>query len=417
MNLAFNITLWTVYLLSLYFAVFWFLVFLDKGISKNKTYRIKKWPVISIAVPAYNEEDCIKETIESVLELNYPKKKLDIMVINDGSTDRTEEIAKEVIKRNRDFSIRLINQKNSGKGASLNKALDLAKGSYFICLDADSSVERNALRKMLPYFSKKNIVAVLPVMKVKQPENFLQKVQWYEYIVNMFYKRLMSKLNCVHVAPGPFSIYRKDVLKKVGGFDEHNLTEDLEMTLRLQQHNYEIIQLLNTEAYTIAPRTLKELYKQRNRWFKGSVINALRYRHMVFNKKYGDFGMMQMPTIIISGVLALVIIISALYYFFKYNIFFVKNFIHINFDVMTLIRNFRFDFNILDLNFAIVFTAILMFVITVIIFRKAHKHTREGIAAQGVMPLLFFFFLYYLLMGIMWIGISLDLLFRRKHRW
>jgi len=144
-------------------------------------------------------------------------------------------------------------------------------------LDADSYVSKDALHKILPEFTNDNIAAVLPLLKVRNPKNFLQKMQWLEYIVNMFYKELMSKLDCVHVSPGPFSVYKKSILMKIGGFDENNLTEDLEITLRLQKYNYRIVQLLNTDVHTIAPETFKELYKQRNRWFKGAVLNAVAY--------------------------------------------------------------------------------------------------------------------------------------------
>src|SRR3989338_2603352 len=315
--------LWTAYFISLYFAVFWLLVLLENR-PRRKAKKLERLPFVSIVIPAYNEEKKLRPTVESVLKLDYPKEKYEVIVINDGSRDNTEKTSREIIKEYKDFNIRLFSQKNKGKGAALNNGLRRSKGEYFICLDADSYVSKDALRKILPHFTDK-VAAVLPLLKVSRPKTLLQKMQWLEYLVNMFYKELMSKLDCVHVAPGPFSVYKKSILQKVGGFDENNLTEDLEISLRLQKHNYRIVQLLNTDVYTIAPSNFKELYKQRNRWYKGSVLNAITYRKMMFNRNYGDFGIIQMPTIIISGMIAMVILISLAYYMLRPQIEYIHN--------------------------------------------------------------------------------------------
>ncbi len=216
--------LWTAYLISLYFVVFWLLVLLDSD-KKSKAKGLNYYPKVTIAVPAYNEEKNITPTLESVIRLDYPKEKMDIIVINDGSTDQTKQVIEDFISKC-DHEIRLINKKNEGKGAALNAALKLGKGEFFICLDADSFASRNAIKKILPHFTSKDIAVVLPIIKVSRPKNIWQKMQWLEYTVNMFYKKLMGRLNCIHVSPGPFSVYRKDILEKIGGFDAGNLTED-----------------------------------------------------------------------------------------------------------------------------------------------------------------------------------------------
>jgi len=209
MNTVVKILLWATYMVSLYFAIFWFLVLMDGGFKKTKKSKLKNYPDVSIVIPAYNEEKRIRLTLDSVLKLNYPKDRLEIIVINDGSADKTKEVVEGIISKNRDFGIRLISQKNRGKGAALNNGLKKAKGEFFVCLDADSYVKEDALLKMLPEFDKEDIAAVLPLLKVRNPKSLWQKMQWLEYLVNMFYKELMSRLNCVHVAPGPFSVYRK----------------------------------------------------------------------------------------------------------------------------------------------------------------------------------------------------------------
>lgn len=412
-----RVLIWFAYLISLYFVVFWLLV-LFEGKTNKKPKKLKSFPLVTVVIPAYNEEKRIKATLESVLKLDYPKEKLEFIVVNDGSKDRTKEIVEEVIKENKKFNLRLVNQENRGKGAALNSGLKKAKGKFFICLDADSFVKKDALKRILPYFNKKDIACVLPVLKVRKPKNLLQRMQWFEYTINMFYKELMGRLNCIHVAPGPFSVYRTEIIKRIGYFDENfNLTEDLEMALRLQSNHYRIIQLLEGEVSTIAPRTIKELYKQRNRWYKGSIYNALKYRKMMLNKNYGDFGFIQMPLIIISGVLA-IIIISALFY---YNIWGpmknINNLRYIGFDFMTLIKNFKIDFHLLDLNFTSIISAIAMLIISTYVFVKSHASIREKSFKYGLFSIFVYLLAYFVLLGMIWIGIVAEMLVGKKQRW
>lgn len=411
-----KIVLWTAYLISLYFAVFWFLVLMDKE-PKARIRKLKKYPLASIVIPAYNEGKNIITTLASLIKLNYPKNKFEIIVINDGSKDNTKALVEGFIAKNKGFDIKLINKKNEGKGAALNDGLAIAKGEFFICLDADSIVTKDALQKILPHFTDDNIAVVLPLLKVDKPKNLWQRMQWLEYIINMFYKKLMSNLNCVHVAPGPFSVYRKDVLEKVGGFDENNLTEDLEITLRLQSKNYRIVQLLDAEVFTLAPKTFKELYKQRNRWYKGSIINALKYKYMMFNRKYGDFGMIQMPTIIVSGAIAIVLISSLLYYGLKPYVKAIYNSIFIDFDFYTLLKTFKFDFNLLDLNYMAILVAIVMLIISILILAKSHTETKERMDKYGLFSLVSYLFFYFLVIGFIWIGILFDFAFGKKQKW
>lgn len=411
-----KIVLWACYLVSLYFAIFWFLVLMDKE-SKPRVKKLKKYPTVSIAIPAYNEEKNLQATLNSVIELEYPRKKMEIIIINDGSTDSTRKIAETLIAENKNFNIKVINKKNEGKGAALNKGLETAKGEFFVCLDADSRITKEALQRILPHFTHENIAVVLPMLKVENPRNLWQKMQWIEYIINMFYKRLMSRLDCVHVAPGPFSVYRKDVLKKIGGFDEKNLTEDLEIVLRLQSRNYRVVQLLDAEVFTIAPKSFKELYKQRNRWFKGAVMNALSYRHMVFNKKYGDFGYIQIPTILVSGVIAITLVASWIYYGLKPYFNTIYNSIFINFDFYTLIRTFKLDFSALDMNYMVVFVGVVTFAISISVLMKSHKETNESVKKHGTFPLLSYLFFYFLVIGFIWMGIMLDFMIGKKQKW
>ena len=114
----------------MYIVIFWLLVLLD-GHKKNKSERLKKFPLVSIAIPAYNEQNTIKKTLSSVINLDYPRGKLEIIVVNDGSKDNTKKVVQDFISTHLDYNIKLINQENRGKGAALNRALKISKGDFF----------------------------------------------------------------------------------------------------------------------------------------------------------------------------------------------------------------------------------------------------------------------------------------------
>ncbi len=411
-----NIILSVVYIITLFYTVFWLITFLDH--KEEKKEKAENNPHVSVIVPAHNEEKSIKETLSSLVELDYPRDKIEIIVVNDGSKDLTRQISEKFISDNPDCDIKLINQENQGKWMAMNNALKSAKGEFFACLDADSIVKRDALKKMIPYFEDKNVAIVLPLIKVKKPKGILQRFQHYEYIINFFYKKIMGCLNCIHVSPGPFSIYRKKVLNELGGFREGHNTEDLEIALRIQKNNYKIIQLMNAEVYTSLPDNFKELYHQRNRWNKGALLNAWDYRKIIFNKKYGDFGMMQMPIVICSGFLAMTIMLMLLYYKILKPI--LNNIYHlslVDFDIMSFINNLKLSINFLDFNYYKVVIMIVILSITLIVVTLAHKHTNEKIMKFGFFPLISYLFFYYLFLGFVWVGVTKDLILKKAKKW
>lgn len=411
-----QIFVWIAFFIGMYIIVFWLLTFMEHFERSPK--RLKKLPEVSVAIPAYNEEDNIEKTISSVLNLDYPKHLLELVVVNDGSTDKTEHIINNIINSNKDRNIKLITQKNSGKGSALNKALEISKGEFFVVLDADSFANSDALKKMLPSFEDKDVAIVLPLMKIHNPRSFLQRVQWSEYLINFFYKSLMGALNCVHVAPGPFSVYRKKILKEAGGFDERNLTEDLEITLRIHKAHYKVVQLLNTEVYTNAPDTLKDFYKQRNRWYKGTMFNMFNYKWMVFNKRYGDFGMLQMPRVFISGFLAVSLLLLTLYRFvFKTAFDHIYRWSKINFDLLSVIRNLSFDFSWIEVNFTNLFFFVVSIILGAIVIFYAHRFTKEKMLRYGIFSLPAYLILYSILVSGVWLGVFIEMLLKRKQKW
>lgn len=407
------------YFLSLYFSIFFLSIFIidDVHYKKEKPDLPNHLlPIVTVAIPAYNEEDSIVETVDSVINLDYPRDKLKIIVINDGSTDNTRQKVEKLLGNHP--HIRLINQKNSGKARSLNNALKSSKSEFFTCLDADSTVTPITLKKMIKYFDNKNVAAVTPLMKVRNPKNLLQKLQKYEYLVSIFIKRLMAHIDCIYVTPGPFSIYRTSVLKKVGGFNEHTLTEDMEIAYRLQKNQYQIKQCLKDGvSYTIAPKNIKELYKQRNRWFKGSISNVFNYRNLVFNKKYGDFGMLQLPKNIFGIFAALTTIFLFLSYFIIPLFGKLHNLYLIRFNFLPYLKSINFSWGILNLQYSRLFLLLILFSISLTFIICAHIFNNEKINKKTLLPIAVLLIFYPLLLSFIYLVVILESLVGIKQKW
>ena len=402
---------------SLYFLVFWLLVSLDRifGEEQKKLKKLTKFPLVSIAIPAYNEEKVVEKTMQCVVELDYPSDKLELFVMDDGSKDNTKKIVQEFIKKNKDFNIKLISKSNRGKGAVINDALNRAKGEYFVIFDADSTIQSDALQEMLPHFEDKEVAAVLPVIKVRDPKTMIQKFQWIEYLATFFYKYAMYFLDSVPVTPGPFSVFKKNILIDIGGFDENNLTEDLEMSLRLQKHHHRILQVLNVVSYTSTPDNAIKFYHQRNRWYKGGLVNSLKYRKMMFNRQYGDFGMMEFPSFLATGILIAILFFMGIIKFFKQGIIWIQNLIKIDFDVLSLLRDFNFHW--FSLSYNMLFLGLLAMFFATILLVWSHQAHKEKIFKYGWFVLPIYLLIYGLFVMTIWIGVFIDFILRRNQKW
>ncbi|MDP3698685.1 MAG: glycosyltransferase [Nanoarchaeota archaeon] len=407
------------YFLLLFLSIFWLLVLFSPNLEQKKK-KLVAFPFFSAIVPAYNEENSITATLQSLVNLEYPKDKIEIIVVNDGSKDGTKEIIELFMAQHPSHNIILLNQENRGKGNAMNNGLAIAKGEYFACLDADSLIAPQALKAMLPIFAQDhNVAAVCPLLKVKNPQSILQKVQWYEYVVNMFYKFLNAKLDCIHVTPGPFSVYKTNIIKDLGGYDENTITEDLEIAIRLQKHQYKIVQTFDTFVETMVPTTWKKLFRQRIRWYKGSVDNSIRYKNLIFNKKYGDFGIIRMPTIILSGIIAIVLVGTFFQALIAKAMVTFSYLQDINFDLLTLIRHFSLEMNILTWPFSRLFVAATLMGISFFIMIYSYKLIKERITNHGrtFVSLVTYLFIYGFFITAVWIYISFMLIGKKKNFW
>lgn len=412
-----NILFWATYFIGLYLIIFWLLVYLDHS-TEDRRRRLRRYRTVSIVIPAYNEEKNILGTVESALQLRYPKKDLRVVVVDDGSKDNTKRIVERYIKEHPGEHLQLIHQENGGKGKALNNALRRITTELFICLDADSFVEPSALQHIVPYFDDDRVAVVLPRLKVAEATTFVQKIQWFEYTMTFFLKKLMGAIDCVYVAPGPFSVYRAAYLRKIGGFDEHNLTEDLEIAVRFQKHDYKLVQLMHTLVYTKAPRTFKALYTQRNRWYKGGLFNLIKYKDMIFNRKYGEFGLLQVPMMWIAVFLSTVVFVSIWWKnLFSPALEKLRNWSFINYDLAFSWKDFADKFSFLNPDYFELFLIYAAFAVSLLYACIAFRSSREKMFRRGLATPVFYFFFYPPLIVLIWIGILFDLLRGKRQKW
>jgi len=424
MNTFINIILWVAYVASLYFSIFILLIYFDKKSffeKEQSSTNISREPMISILIPAYNEEKTITKTMESVWNLDYSKDKLEVIVINDGSKDSTKKIVQNYIKNKPNF--KLISHKNMGKAASMNKALTMAKGEFFACLDADSFVDSLTLKKMLALYFKENdsrLAIITPAMKVYKPKNILQKIQWLEYLVIILIARITSHIDSLYVAPGPFSLYRTKIIKSLGGFDKGSIVEDQEIAYRVQKSQYKIKQCFDGYVYTVAPKKITPFYRQRRRWYMGSLSCLHKYKKMVASRKYGDFGMMQMVKNVLGYILALTGIIAAFYFILIPVFKKIKDLIIIKFNILPYLLNWNLKFTFFDFlltDFRKGFIVICLFIIGFFFFYQAHKNAKEKIMRFGWIPLIPYFLFYYLLKGLILILSLFEFTRSKKIKW
>jgi len=275
---------------SLFVLNVFILLFLRYRKSYLKPPEKTDWePVISVIIPAHNEEKHIKDCVKSIFATVYPKEKLDVMVVDDGSSDNTYAIAKSFGKK-----VRVFKKKQGGKGAALNFGLEKAKGELVATMDADSYLTEDTIKELVPYFTDPDVMAVTPSIKIRASDSWLKEFQRVEYLMILFSRKLLSFIDSVPVTPGPFSMFRTKVFDEVGKFDENNLVEDIEIALRIQSHHYKIRSSMRAGVYTDPPDKFGKLLRQRVRWQRGGIRNYWDYKFLI-KPEYGDFGVYFVP--------------------------------------------------------------------------------------------------------------------------
>ena len=259
------LTFWQIIIFWVVFDIPYYFYRVILYFNYRKKRGLEKKPFISILIPAHNEEIGIKKTLNSCLEQTY--KNYEIIVINDGSVDRTKEIVEEFTRKNE--KVLLINQKNRGKSKALNEGLKYARGEFIITIDADSEIHHRAVELIISRFTSDKIGAVagnVVGISGRSLLGYIQKIEYY--VVTSFLRVSQSTIGSVIITPGAFSAYRKKALKK---FEEGTLTEDFDSSLKILEEGYEIVVAPNALCYTQVPVNFPDFIKQRARWHSGGL--------------------------------------------------------------------------------------------------------------------------------------------------
>ena len=229
----------------------------------------RTWPLVSIIIPARNEQAHLRETIESALDINWPE--LEVIVINDGSVDRTQEIIESF---STDQRVRVITHKEPrGKATSLNEAMGIALSEIVLIMDADALPARNVLNRLLPHFLiSEQVVAVTGNPRTISTPNLLSKLQAIEFSATIsILRRGQSAWGRVNTISGILSALRKKEILELGGFAANHPTEDIELTWRIHRNGMRCIYEPAAQVGMYVPIKLKDWFKQRTRWSKGLV--------------------------------------------------------------------------------------------------------------------------------------------------
>jgi len=295
-------------------------------------------PSISLIVPSYNEEVSVRDSVGCMLRLDYPN--YEVIVVNDGSKDRTLEFLTEefnlfksarsvagpletrsirrVYESTEPVRLVVIDKENGGKADSINAGINAARCDLVMVVDSDSLIERDGLFEMIKPFLEEpeRTVAVGGtvravndcevrsgvVRRIRTSKSMLANFQSVEYLRAFFGGRVgFSLFNCMLIISGAFGIFRRDRAIEVGGFDHSSIGEDMELVVRMHhfyrdaKRPYRIAYVAVPVCWTEVPQDWKILHRQRKRWQRGTVDSLWRHREMFFNPRYGVVGMFAFP--------------------------------------------------------------------------------------------------------------------------
>jgi biofilm PGA synthesis N-glycosyltransferase PgaC len=265
-------------------------------------------PLVSVIVPGYNEAKVVGNCIESILASEYPN--FEIILVDDGSTDETLAVMQTF---EADQRVRVIGKPNGGKASALNVGIAAARGEILFFVDADGLFTPSAIREMLNGFTSEKVGAVCgndaPV-NLDRIQTQLACIQ--THVGTGFVRRALALINCLPIVSGNIGAFRRSVIEETGTFLEGFIGEDLELTWRVHKAGFQVNFAPRAVVLAEVPSTVKDLWKQRVRWARGLLQTVRIHRNMMFNLRYGLFGIylpVNVASMVLIPLLQLVIVI------------------------------------------------------------------------------------------------------------
>ena len=249
-------------------------------------------PLVTVIIPAFNEERVIEQSIRRILDSDYPA--IEVIVADDGSRDRTSAVVEAAFSG--DPRVRLLTLANGGKASALNRALAFASGAVIVALDADTQFERETVGRLVRWFGDERIGAVAGNAKVGNRVNLVTRWQAVEYVTAQnLERRALTRFDAIMVVPGAVGAWRREALDDVGGYPEDTLAEDQDLTIAIQRKGWKIAYDEDAVAWTEAPETLRALAKQRFRWSFGTLQCLWKHRAVLWQRRPSALAFIGMP--------------------------------------------------------------------------------------------------------------------------
>ncbi|HEV7628658.1 MAG TPA: glycosyltransferase, partial [Streptomyces sp.] len=253
---------------------------------------------VSVIVPAYNEKECIAGTVTSLARSTHP---IEIIVVDDGSTDGTPEIVEALGLRN----ARVVRQENAGKAAALNRGIAHARWGIIVMMDGDTVFEPDTIHTLVQPFADPSVGAVAGNAKVGNRRTLIGAWQHIEYVMGFnLDRRMYDLLRCMPTIPGAIGAFRREALAHTGGMSEGTLAEDTDVTIALQRTGWRVVYAEHALAWTEAPGSMRQLWRQRYRWSYGTMQALWKHRRSVLDRgPSGRFGRVGMPLVVLFQIL------------------------------------------------------------------------------------------------------------------
>ncbi|MFC3740597.1 bifunctional polysaccharide deacetylase/glycosyltransferase family 2 protein [Paractinoplanes deccanensis] len=247
---------------------------------------------VTVVVPAYNEKECIADTVRSLAASTHPIR---IIVVDDGSTDGTAEIAESLGYRN----VTVIWQPNAGKPAALNTGIAAADTEIVVMMDGDTVFEPDTVRHLVQPFADDTVGAVAGNAKVANRTGMIALWQHIEYVVGFSIdRRAYDEMRCMATVPGAIGAFRRTALAQVDGLSDDTLAEDTDLTIAVIRSGWRVVYEERARAWTEAPTTIKQLWRQRYRWSYGTMQAMWKHRRALIERgpggKFGRRGLINL---------------------------------------------------------------------------------------------------------------------------